>query len=108
LFASQRCALLVKYPFVRSEDIKKKMPTQMVTATYTVQSYFKIPSGIDLNDKTQVASYGIKWDVLYISLTNGEELEIQPSCELDPEYKRPDEISVDKYNKDYFFDSDSD
>lgn len=48
-----------------------------VRVSYTIDDCFKIPKHIDLQDETQVESWGVKWNVLHIYLTNGEELEIQ-------------------------------
>jgi hypothetical protein len=64
-----------------------------VIATYNVVQKFKIPSGIDLEDEKQVSDWGVKWSTLTICLTNGKEIEIQPSYDVD--MKRPYEQEIE-------------
>jgi hypothetical protein len=44
--------------------------SKVVIANYNLQSIFKIPNGLDLEDKTQVHSWGIKWNKLKILLVD--------------------------------------
>lgn len=52
---------------------------KVVVATYSPQSVFKIPKNIDLEDESIVKDWGVKWDILYITLVkDDEELRIEP------------------------------
>jgi hypothetical protein len=68
---------------------------KIVRASYTTEDVFYIPKNINLEDKTQVKSWSVKYNTLYICLTNGKELEISNrgwinSC--DYKYPRKTEI----------------
>lgn len=45
----------------------------VVVAQYNIQEIFKIPKGINLNDNTQVKSWNIKWNKLYILLVGKDD-----------------------------------
>lgn len=61
-----------------------------VRVSYIVDDCFKIPKHVNLEDKTQVKSWGVKYNVLYILLTNGEELVISSEGWLEAfDYKYP-------------------
>ena len=69
---------------------------KVVVATYMPpQSVFKIPKNIDLEDKSIVKDWGVKWDKLYIcQVKDDEELIIEP-------YYRADDEQIDlKYAND--------
>jgi hypothetical protein len=70
---------------------------QIVVASYTTEAVFKIPDGVDLEDKTVVSSWGTKYARLYIYYVNSdEELEIEPEWETEIDYKySSDEIIED-------------
>jgi hypothetical protein len=57
---------------------------------YSFCSYFPIPTGLDLEDKTIVANYNVKWDILHINLTNGKSLQIESEMHEEPDLKYPD------------------
>ena len=64
---------------------------KVIRASYTSYDYYVVPTGLDLEDKTVVSSWGIKWGNLWIHLTNGEELCItQPAFEQESDRKIPD------------------
>ena len=67
---------------------------KVVRVTYCVEDVFCIPKNINLEDKTQVESWGVKWNVLHIYLTNGKELKILSRGWIDNyNFKYPDENS---------------
>ena len=73
---------------------------QVLIATYHVFSYFKVPDGINLEDKEQVSQYNIKWNTLQIELKNGEIMEIESTKnEHEPDLKYCDGERIDDYNK---------
>lgn len=80
------------------EKKEEKEPRMIVRATYTVSNEFRIPRGIDLEDKEQVESWGIKWDMMEIYLQNGNTIKIDPTyCVQDGhDFKRPDETEIDE------------
>jgi len=76
---------------------------QMLVATYNVFSYFEVPDDIDLEDKTQVFSYNVKWDILYIELTNGKVIKVKSKKnEFEPDLKYADKTSVEIYDDTLF------
>jgi hypothetical protein len=70
--------------------------TKIVRATYTFTSAFRIPKGVDLEDKKTVSDWYIKWSVLYITFVNGDELKVKPHYdELEcADYKHPDKTEI--------------
>jgi len=69
---------------------------QVVVATYyNPQSLFEIPKGLDLEDKSVVKDWGVKWNVLHIKYVNGEEKTINPTRDArDDDLKRPEECEI--------------
>ena len=62
--------------------------SKVLVVDYCAEAIFKIPKHIDLEDKTQVEGYWVKWQVLYIRLVGVQELmEIQPCREADIDTK---------------------
>jgi len=48
-----------------------------VRARYIVEDTFPIPKDLDLDDKSQVQSYAVKWNILHIELASGDMLKIE-------------------------------
>jgi len=72
---------------------------KLVRATYYAPaSIFKIPKTIDLEDKTVVKGYWVKYDTLYIEFvdTTRETLLIEPymSATETQDYKHPQELEI--------------
>ena len=64
---------------------------KVVKVTYHVYDVFCIPKNINLEDKSQVKGWSVKWNKLYITLTNGKKLEISSmGWKDDFDYKYPD------------------
>lgn len=81
----------------------------VLVAQYFVNEYFKLPRGLDLNDKTKVSEYGVKWDTLYVLMVDGTELKIQCEGWKDGfDYKRPNETEQRTISECGFDDSDED
>ena len=74
------------------------MSQQVLIAKYTSENYFKVPVGIDLEDKKVIKSYGVKWNILTICFVdeNKEDLEIEcyHEGEVDLKYPRSEEVGV--------------
>lgn len=69
---------------------------KVVIATYFQEECFVIPRNIDIEDKTQVKSWGVKWNRLYVELVSGEIIEIGSENWIDEtDYKRPSEVVID-------------
>lgn len=65
-----------------------------LVAEYRQTTYFKLPLGLDLENKVMVEEYWIKWNTLTIKLENGETLIIAGSdCEDDK--KHPEETRLE-------------
>lgn len=61
--------------------------------TYYDEDVFKIPTNINLENKDQVKSYHVKWNVLYIILTNDKVIEVN-SEGWEHEKKIPDDMEL--------------
>ena len=80
---------------------------QVVVAYCSSKQYFKIPDGLDLEDKTVVSSWSVSWGKLYIDYVNGHKRrEIIEFVEehnygfKDPEYVIED-AETDEHNIEY-------
>jgi hypothetical protein len=69
---------------------------QVVRATFhNPQSVFKIPDGLDLEDKTVVKCWYVKFNQLYIEYVNGEEITISPIWDgSDYDFKHPMDCEI--------------
>jgi hypothetical protein len=68
---------------------------KVVRVSYTFNDVFYIPKNINLEDETQVKSWGVKHNTLFIYLTNGKELEISSRGWIDScDYKYPSETEI--------------
>ena len=78
---------------------------KVVVATYMMEIIFKLPDGIDLEDKTVVADWYVRWGTLHINYVDGREEEIEQSDGMsEPDWKRPDDqfvIDADRYCVEY-------
>ena len=68
--------------------------SKVVIAHYSSESIFKIPKGLDLDDKTQVKGWGVKWDKLFIELANGTDLTIESYGDGGVDYKWPNDTEI--------------
>ncbi len=64
---------------------------KVLRVRFSAWAFFPIPTGLDLEDKTIVESYVVKWDKLYVSLKNGKKLEIKAAHQSEVDYKYPDD-----------------
>jgi len=68
-----------------------------VRARYIVEDTFPIPKHLDLDDKSQVQSYAVKWNTLHIELASGDMLKIEGRWNA-PEsfdWKRPVDFEIE-------------
>lgn len=86
-------------PITPARDIK----TQVI-ATYNVEEFYKIPRGVDLDDKTVIKDWNIHRSTLYIEFVDGREMSINANnsaCDWD--FKYPDNAEIHEvgyYNDD--------
>ena len=68
--------------------------SKVVTVKYTICEAFKVPKDIDLEDTSQVDYWYVKWNILHIVKTNGEELQVNSQGWIhNADYKNPDDDS---------------
>jgi len=70
---------------------------KIVCATYICESHFSIPDGLDLNDKTKVECWGVKWDRLWIQYVDRTEEEIEATYkaeDCEENWKRPNKAEI--------------
>jgi hypothetical protein len=88
-----------------STTLNVKGNRQIVVASYTTEAVFKIPDGLDLEDKTVVQDWRTKYGKLYITYVNSEELlEIDSEWDTEIDYKySQDEVieNADEYDIEY-------
>ncbi len=68
---------------------------KVVIARYTVEYPFKVPKGVDLEDKSVVEGWYVKYNTLHIYHVDGREEEIEPETSYEPDYKYPQDTSVE-------------
>ncbi len=67
----------------------------VVATLYPVEMYFKVPDGIDLEDKTVVENYWYKYGTLYIKYVGKDDIEsIEPCYEDEVEYKYANNVEI--------------
>jgi len=95
-----------------SDTINIKGNRKVVCATYYApESVFKIPDGLDLEDKSVVKFWGVKYNTLHICYVDGREEELEPHFNAvdSSDYKHPQETEIedaDDCNVDYSEDED--
>jgi len=78
----------------RSPTKNIKGDRQIVYATYKFDKVFKIPYDLDLEDKTVVEAWGVRYGNLWIRYTNGNLETIDAYEEFEPDYKCPFETGI--------------
>lgn len=76
---------------------------KVVYAKYCAYALFKIPKGIDLEDKTVVKDWWISYDVLYIEFVDSTRKMLEIETELDAsefDFEEPDKATI-KDGRDY-------
>jgi hypothetical protein len=63
------------------------MQRQVLVAEYTTSHYFKVPKGIDLDDKNVVECWNVKYGTLYIKYKGKEEVEEIEGIMSEPDFK---------------------
>ena len=79
-----------------ASTLNVKGDRKIVCATYICESHFSIPDGLDLNDKTKVEGWGVKWDRLWIKYVDGTEEDINATYEAQEmeDWKRPNKAEI--------------
>lgn len=68
----------------------KMSSNKVIRVSYSVDDAFLIPKNINLEDTTQVESWGVKYNTLYIYLVNGKEIKINSQGWINEfDYKYP-------------------
>ena len=83
--------------------------SKVVIVNYTIQDAFKIPASIDLEDKSVVKFWGVKWNKLCIYFVDGTEKEIESVGWIDEfDYKHPTGEPEIDYANNYGLEDDED
>ena len=56
---------------------------------------FQIPDGLDLEDKSIVDDWGVRYSTLYINYVDGKEEAIEMEYESEPNYKHPYKTTIE-------------
>lgn len=99
--------LLVKIKLKRILSLHYKIKTtktimvrNLLVATYSTQSVFKLPKGIDLDNKLIVEWYVIEWDTLNIKYVDKEEIESIKCCfTLEGLLKHPENVKIEDFKE---------
>ena len=64
---------------------------------YGLEHYFQLPDGLDLNDKTKVEEYYVRYDTLTIVYADDEadDEEIEMRWEIEPDHKHAKEVTIE-------------
>jgi len=65
--------------------------SQIIEAIFPCSMFFKVPKHIDLNDKSQVKEYFVKYHFLYIVLASGETICLEANLHDEDCWKYPTE-----------------
>lgn len=68
---------------------------KVVIATYWHNDAFVIPKGLDLEDKTVVKEWCIKYNTMFVELASGERLQIESQGWWEMEFKYPNETKIE-------------
>ena len=81
---------------IKREDTMKPPPTKNIKGNRKIvvshlysNNLFKIPDGLDLEDKTKVDEWYVRYDELFIVYANGQEQTIGISQEMEANEKSP-------------------
>jgi len=81
--------IIISYIYTMSSNRK------IVRVQYSHQDVFKLPKGLDLEDKTQVKSWVVKYNRLFITKVDGNVLIIDSEGWVqDCDYKHPDVAEI--------------
>ena len=85
-----------------AKNSSKNMSDNKVLRAYYYQPchVFKIPKGVDLEDKTKVESYNVKYGYLYINYVNGTSDKIEYHHEEEDDRKYPTKCEIEE-DEDY-------
>ena len=83
------------------------MSRQVLIATFNTRVEFVIPKGMDLNDKTKIKGYWVKYGTLHIEFVDGTTQQIQYENEPDTEWKTPNDTDIN-YEEDWEDDEEED
>jgi hypothetical protein len=64
--------------------------SQVLVARYTTEFVFKVPEGVVLTPE----NHHVRWNILYITLPDGSEVEIEPCHECEADYKYPNSTEI--------------
>lgn len=64
--------------------------SKVLVVRYDAEELFHVPKWLDLENKTQVKTYYVKWSILHVFLTNDKHIVIKPVNELDFDTKYGD------------------
>ncbi len=86
-----------------SSNANVKGARKVVVCHYTSESVFKLPDGLDLEDKTLIRNWGVKWGVLYVNYLSGEKMIYSSEYDDHDAHKYGDESieDADDYNVEY-------
>ena len=89
-----------------------KPERKVVIARYWVDEAFKVPDGIDLENKKQVKDWEVKWNTLSIKMVDGTEIKVEGvgwlddyeywsfcnscNCKSGPSPKRPQDATIEE------------
>ena len=82
--------------------------SKVVIVEYRLQEAFIIPKGLNLEDKTQVKEWWVKWNRLQIRLVDGTLLEIDPEYGVNNSAKHPTDEPTIEDAADYGFEDEFD
>ena len=70
-------------------------PKIVIAEYHPPERVWKIPFGVDLEDKTQVKEWWIKWEYLHIEYTDGRKESLEVDREPEDDFKYPVDQRID-------------
>ena len=77
------------------KSTKNTKGNRKVVATIYQGGVFKIPDNLDLEDKSVVSEWFVKWNILYINYADGKKENIEPYMDYQDDYKFPNETLIE-------------
>jgi hypothetical protein len=70
------------------------MSRQILIATFNTTVEFVIPKGMDLDDKTKIKEYWVRYGTLHIEFVDGTTQKIEYENEPDTDWETPNDTNI--------------
>lgn len=86
-----------------ANTINVKGNRKVVVVKYTLEEVYKIPDGLDLEDKTVVENWSAKYGRLWIDFVDGHKENYPPDLKISDDDKYPDSEMIEEDDENRYF-----